>query len=120
MKQTHDGSRQKCRGQVHHEPGHAHPERLSRRREDVLVAGDAREAEHIFGGFVLDDVDHVVHGDDADQLVAFFDNGNGEQVIGGDQPRHFFLVHVHTRADRIGRHDALQRRLGRHEQQSPQ
>ena len=86
----------------------------------MLVAGDAGEAEHIFGGFVLDDVDHVVHGDDADQLVAFLDDRNGKEVVGGDQPRDLFLVHIHARADRIGGHDALQRRLGRHEQQSPQ
>ena len=87
------------------------PQRLERRRRDPLVAGNAGQAIEVFGRFVLDDVDHVVHGDDADELVLFVDDRDGQQVVGRDQPRDFFLVGIDANADEVGRHDALQRRL---------
>ena len=71
------------------------------RRERALVAGDAGQPVDVLGRLVLDDVDDVVDRDDADQLVLFVDDRNGEQVVGGDLPRDFLLVHVDARADQI-------------------
>ena len=67
---------------------------------DALVAGHAGQAVDVLGRLVLDDVDDVVDGDDADQLVLLVDDRNRQQVVGRDLPRHFFLVHVDAGADR--------------------
>ena len=62
-------------------------------------AGDAGEPIDVLGRLVLDDVDHVVDGDDADQLVLFVNDRDREQVVGGHQPRDFFLIRVGAHAD---------------------
>ena len=67
------------------------------RREHALVAGHAGQAVDVLGRLVLDDVDDVVHRDDADQLVLLVDDRNREQVVGRDLPRDFFLVRVDAR-----------------------
>ena len=90
------------------------------RREHAVVAGDAGQAVDVLGRLVLDDVDDVVDGDDADELVLFVDDRDREQVVRRDQPRDFFLVGVGPHAGQIGRHDPLQRRRRRHEQEPAQ
>ena len=92
----------------------------ARRREHTLVARDAGQAIDVFGRLVLDDVDDVIHGDDADQLVLLVDDRNRQQVVGRDLPRDLFLVHVHAGADQVRGHDPLERRLGRDQQQAAQ
>ena len=67
--------------QVDAQPRQALANRLARRRRNTLVAGHAGQSQQVFGGFVLDDVDHVIHGDDADELVLFVDDRNRQQVI---------------------------------------
>ena len=62
-----------------------------------VVLGHAGQPVDVLGRLVLDDVDDVVHGDDADELVLLVDDRNGEQVVGGHLPRHFFLVRVDAR-----------------------
>ena len=89
-------------------------------REHAIVAGHAGEPVDVLGRFVLDDVDDVVDRDDADELVLLVDDRDREQVVGGDLPRDFFLVRVDAHADQIGRHDPLERRVRRHEQQPAQ
>ena len=87
---------------------------------DPLVTGHAGQPIQVFGGLVLDDVDDVVDRDDADELVLLVDDRHGEQVVRRDLPRDFFLVGVDADADELGRHDALERRLRRDEQQAAQ
>ena len=84
--------------QVDAQPRQPLAQRLPRRRERALVAGHAGQTIDVFGRLVLDDVDDVVNGDDADQLVLFVDDRNGEEVVGRDLARHFLLVHVDARA----------------------
>ena len=120
LEERHDRGGQKRGHQVDAQPRQPLAQRLARRRERALVAGHAGQTIDVLGRLVLDDVDDVVHGDDADQLVLFVDDRNGEQVVGRDLPRHFLLVHVDARADQIGGHDPLERRFRRHEQQPAQ
>ncbi len=91
-----------------------------RRSEHALVTGHAGEPIDVLGGFVLDDVDHVVNRDDANELVLLIHDRDGQEVVGRDLPGDLFLIHLHAGADQIGGHDPLQRRLRRHEQQTPQ
>ena len=53
-------------------------------------------------------------------LFSASTTGIGQQVVRRDLPRDFFLVGVDARAVDVGRHDPLQRRVGRHEQQPAQ
>ena len=53
-------------------------------------------------------------------LFSASTTGNRQQVVRGDLPRHFFLVGVDARALDVGGHDALQRRIGGHQQQPSQ
>ena len=69
---------------------------------DALVARHAGQAVDVLGRLVLDDVDDVVDGDDADELVLLVDDRDRQQVVGGDLPRHFFLVGVDADADEVG------------------
>ena len=87
---------------------------------DPLVARHAGQAVEVLGRLVLQDVDHVVDRDDAGQLVLLVDDRNRQQVVGGHQPGRFLLVGVDPHAEDVGRHDPLERRLGRHQQQPAQ
>ena len=112
LEERHDRGRDEGRHQVDAEPRQAFAKGLPGRRRDALVAGNTRQAKQVLGRLVLDDVDDVVHRDHADELVLLVDDRHGEQVVGRDLARDFLLVGVHADADDVGRHDALQRRLG--------
>ena len=100
--------------------GRRRRKRLARRGEDAVVDRHAGQAEDVLGRLVLDDVDDVVDRDDADELVLGVDNGNGEEVVGRDLARDLFLIGVDARAVDLAGHDALERRVRRHEQQPAQ
>ena len=53
-------------------------------------------------------------------LFSSSTTGMASRLYERDQARGFFLVGVHADADDVRRHDPLQRRLGRHQQQAPQ
>ena len=86
----------------------------------MLIAADASEPVDVLGRFVFDDVDHVVDGNGADQPVLIIDDRDREQVVVGDILGHLFLIRVDPGADQVGGHDALQRRLSGHQQQTAQ
>jgi hypothetical protein len=44
-------------------------------RIDAVVLGDTGQTQHVLCGLVLDDVDDVVDGNDADELVFRIDDG---------------------------------------------
>ena len=117
---SHHERRQGGRDQVHPEPRQPLAPCLPRRREHVLVGGNARQTQDVLGGLVLDDVDDVVHGDDADQLVLVVDDRNGQQVVVGHLLGDLLLVGVDAGLDQLRRHDPLERRLRRDQQQSAQ
>ena len=86
----------------------------------MLVAAHPGQPIDVLGRLVLDDVDDIINGDDADQLVLFVDDRDRQQIITGDALGDLFLVGIHLCADQIGRHDPLQRGFRRHQQQPPQ
>jgi hypothetical protein len=97
LEQRDHRGRQERGHQVDAQPGQALSQRFRRGREGTLIAGDTGEAINVLGRLVLDDVDDVVNGDDADELVLFIDDRDREQVVRRDLPRDFLLV-VSTRA----------------------
>ena len=48
---------------------------------ELFVAGDAAERLDVLFGLLLDDVDDIVDGDDADQAILLIDDRNGNQVV---------------------------------------
>ena len=82
LEQADDRRGQKRGRQVDAEPRQPLAQRLPRRREHALVAGHAGQPIDVFGRLVLDDVDDVIDGDDADQLVLLVDDRNRQQVVG--------------------------------------
>src|SRR5690606_22523036 len=116
-----DNGRRDERGdEVDGQPRQTPAQRFARRREHAVVDRDAGHPVDVLGRLVLDDVDDVIDGDDADELVLEVDDRDGEQIVGGHLPGHFLLIEVHARAVHIGGHDALERRVGRYEQEAPQ
>ncbi len=87
-----------------------------------FVAGDAAQRLQVLVGLLLDHVDHVVDGDDADQPVGGVDHGGRDQIVFAEQPRHLFLVVQHRDAaavfvDQVGqrhRPARAQQRVERH------
>ncbi len=120
LEQRNHRCRQEGGREVHSKPRQALAQRLPGSREHAIVAGDAGEPVDVLGRFVLDDVDDVVHRDHAGELVLLVHDRNGEEVVGRHLTRDFFLVGVDPRADQIGRHDPLQRRVRRDEQKTAQ
>ena len=92
-----DRRREERRRQVDEQPRQPLAQRLARRREHAVVAGHAGQAVDVLGRLVLDDVDDVVHRDDADQLVLLVDDRDRQQVVRRDLPRDFFLIRVDAR-----------------------
>ena len=100
LEELDDGGGDERRGEIDDEPRQPLAQRLDRRREDAVVARETGEPVDVLGRLVLDDVDDVVDGDDADQLVLLVDDRNRQQVVGRDLARDFLLIHVDARADR--------------------
>ncbi len=76
----------------------------------------AAELVRVLGGFFDQRIQDVIHGDDAQHLLARIDHGNGEQVVATDQLSHFFLVEHgidgHRRIDLGHLQDRLVRQAG--------
>ena len=75
-----------------------------------FVAGDTAQRLDVLFRLLLDDVDDVVDGDDADQAVLAVDHGGSDEVVLAEQPRHLLLI-VEDRdlaavlVDQIGQRD---------------
>ena len=70
----------------------------------------------------IDRVDHVVDGDDAEDVIGVVDHRHGEQVVLGDQPGHILAGQVRRHRERrpftrdaanggtrLGEHEVAQR-----------
>jgi hypothetical protein len=80
LEQRDDRRGENAVDEVDLQPRHALAQRLAARREHAIVAGDAGQAVDVLGRLVLDDVDDVVDGDDADQLVLLVDDGMASRL----------------------------------------
>ena len=60
--------------------------------DKFFVAADAAERLDVLFGLLLDDVDDVVEGEDADQLVAVVHHRRRDQVVALEHARHLLLV----------------------------
>src|SRR5690606_8649629 len=78
--------------QVDQQPGHARARRRQHRVGQFLVT-NAAHAHQIFFGFLLDHVDHVIDGQDADKPVVLVHDGGGQKVILLEFARRLLLVH---------------------------
>ena len=67
------------------------PDRVGHR-----FAGHAAEPQDIFGGFLLDDLDHVVGGDHADQPLIRIDHRRRGEIVALEGARHLLLVGRHV------------------------
>jgi hypothetical protein len=74
----------------------------------------------IFGSLLAHDVDNVVDGDQADQLIPLIDHWNSEDIVLGYQVRHLLLVLVGAYVDHVGDHHVLKEGHGRYGQQLAQ
>ena len=107
--------------EVDQQPRQPPPQRLARRRQDAVVLRHAGQPVDVFGRLVLDDVDHVVHGDDADELVLGVDDGNaraGCTTRPGARPLPDRCRRARCRPRSVM--IRLSGRVGRHEQQPAQ
>ena len=88
------------------QPRHARARRGQHGVGQFLVA-DAAHAQKVLLGLLLDDVDHVVDGQHADQPLVLVDDGRRQKVVLLEFARGLFLVH--RRRDRMPRlvHDVL-------------
>ena len=76
--------------------------------DDVAVKvalGDAAHAHQVFFVFLVNDVDHVVDGDRADQTALLVHHGSRDQISVREQECDFFLVHGRRNQFHLGRHD---------------
>ena len=94
LEEADDARGQDRRRQVHEEPGEPPADGLRRRVEDRLVGGDAAEPVDVLGRLLVDDVDHVVDRDRAQEAVVPVDHRHREEVVPGDEPRDLLLVGV--------------------------
>src|SRR4030066_287705 len=65
---------------------------LSPRAHPPTVPGPSAQALDVLGGFLADDVDDVVHGDDPQESAVAVHHGHRHDVVLGDQPGDFLLV----------------------------
>ena len=56
------------------------------------LAGDAAKAQNILRCLFLDDLDHVVGGDDAEQPLVGIDHGRRGEIVALEGARHLLLV----------------------------
>ena len=87
-----DRRRQEGRAEIDQQPRHARARRRKDRVGQFFVA-DAAHAHQIFLGLLLDDVDHVVDGEHADQPLVLVDDGGRQEVVLLELARRLFLVH---------------------------
>ncbi|VTR63896.1 hypothetical protein DESC_100092 [Desulfosarcina cetonica] len=74
---------------------------------DELLA-DTGHLENILGGFLAEDVDDVIHGDDAHDAVVVVHHRHRQNIVAGHQLGDFFLIHVGLHGDHIGGHEGLE------------
>ena len=92
VEQADHRGRQKRRQEIDQQPGHAR----ARSRENgvgQLFVADAAHAQQILLGLLLDDVDHVVDGQHADQPLVLVDDGGRKKIVLLEFARRLFLVH---------------------------
>ena len=77
--------------------------------DKLLVAADAAQRLDVLFGLLLDDVDDVVEGEDADQLVAVVHHRCGNQVVALEHARHLLLVLGRAHPPALGIHQVGQR-----------
>jgi hypothetical protein len=87
------------------------------RAEDPVLLGQAGQVVHVLGGFLGDDVDHVVHGDHTQHAPVHVGDGYGQQVVAGHDLGDLLLVRVHLHAHGIGDHQVADQpgRRSRHQ-----
>jgi hypothetical protein len=68
---------------------------------------EARQVVHVLRGFFGDDVDHVVHRDDAEHATLGIGDGEGQQVVVGYEAGRFLLVGIGADRDRTRDHELL-------------
>ena len=78
----------------------------------------AAEPLDVLGRLLLEDVGHVVLGDDPEQAVVVVHDRHGQQVAVGQQPRGDLPVGIGPDADRRRRHELADRRRAGAEQQA--
>ena len=95
LEQAEHGRCQKRRRQIDQQPVEAG----ARDGPDIVgqffVAGDAAERLQVLVRLLLDDVDDIVDGDDADQPVGGIDDGGSDQIVLAEHPRDLFQVVEH-------------------------
>jgi len=94
--------------QAHQQPGEPFFQGFSGAEVNAVVLGDTGEFIDIFGGFFLDDVDDVVHGDDPHQTVGVVHDGDGQQIVVGHNGGYFLLVRMRVHLVHIRLHDLFQ------------
>lgn len=67
--------------------------------------GHAADLLNVLAGFFGDDVDDVIDGDDAFHAAFGVDDGDGEEVMGGEEFGDGFLVHLFGGLDDLGAHE---------------
>ena len=109
-----DDPEQRQQAQHRRAPAHLPPDRFG---EVVVVADLGTVAGHtghlleVLLRLLLDDVDGVVVGDDADQPPAEVDHRQRDQVVVADDARGLFLVGVREHRHQVGLHDLADRRV---------
>lgn len=82
-------------------PGQRQERHLIRGAPLQLGRVGAGDAEDVLGGFLLHDVDDVVHRDGAEQSVLLVDHRQAHQIVLGHEPGHVFAVHLRAHAHEL-------------------
>ena len=92
LEQPEHGGGQKRRGEIDEQPVEpAARDRPDRVRQFFLAANAAERLDVLFR-LLLNHVDDVVEGNDADQPVILIDDWRGDEVVALEQARHILLV----------------------------
>ena len=107
VEQADDGGGEDGGEQVDEQPGEARRRDLAHAVAQALVA-DAGEQLGVLVGLLLDHLDDVVDGDDADEALVLVDDGRRHEAVALELARHLLLVgrrqhlmavRVHDRVD---------------------
>jgi hypothetical protein len=98
--------RQDRRAEIDEQPREARPCNLAHAVRQALVA-DAAEELSVLVGFLLDHLDDVVDGDDADEALVLIDDGRGHQAVALELARDRFLVLRRQDEVAVGVHDLV-------------
>ena len=118
-KSDHHGC-QNGRAQIDQQPGKARARGIDGGVVKVVLRHTAH-AHDIFFVLLVNDVDHVINGDGADQPPAVIDHGRRHQIALAEQEGDFFLVDHRRNGLHIGLHEVAHhhRAAGPHEAAQP-